>query len=122
MPASWVLEAIYVVKEGWVSQCIFMTIEEVEGAARRGSGPTTTNGPDPAQRYILSPKYKLQNAGPCASVTCERRSTPIGLGMTLPVVSHCCANPTYLTRAHTIPRRDIPNTRAAINGDGDTLA
>ena len=34
MPASWVLEAIYVVKEGWVSQCIFTAIEEVEGAAR----------------------------------------------------------------------------------------
>ena len=63
MPTSWVLEAIYVVKEGWVSQCIFTAIEEVEGAARRGSGPTTTNGPDPVQRYILSPKHKLQNAG-----------------------------------------------------------
>ncbi|MDC0987612.1 hypothetical protein OAS67_10205 [Alphaproteobacteria bacterium] len=63
MPALWVLEAIYVVKEGWVSQCTFMTIEEVEGAARRGSGPTTTNGPGPARRYILSHKHKLQNAG-----------------------------------------------------------
>ena len=63
MPASWVLEAIYVVKEGWVSQCTFMTIEEVEGAARRGSGPTTTNGPYPVEPYISSPKHKLQNVG-----------------------------------------------------------
>jgi hypothetical protein len=63
MPASWIVEAIDVVNEGWVSQCIFTAIEEVQDAARRGSGPITTNGPDPVEPYISSPKHKLQNVG-----------------------------------------------------------
>jgi hypothetical protein len=56
MPASWVLEAIYVVKEGWVSQGTFMTIEEVEGTA----WPWTYNNERPWSRPALYPVYQIQ--------------------------------------------------------------